>query len=87
MDQSVKMTSGPLNVLPHIIVAVEIKHVGHEIKSILIVLYFSIEASQIEAVGQVIFVDFAEIFVATRGDKLNVRQVSGSGPIGSIANV
>jgi hypothetical protein len=36
----------------------------------LVVLNFGVEAGKIESVGEVVFVDFAEVLVATGGDKL-----------------
>ena len=64
------MTSRLLDLLAHLIVAVEIEHIGHKIQSILIVLHLSVEASEIEAVRQVILVDLAEVLVAARGYEL-----------------
>lgn len=36
----------------------------------MVVLDFGVEASEIEAVGQVLFVDFAKVLISSRGDKL-----------------
>lgn len=37
----------------------------------MIVLDIGIEAGEVEAVGQVVFVDFAEVLVSSRGDELH----------------
>jgi hypothetical protein len=52
-----------LYLFPHIIVAVEVEDVGYEVERILVVLDFSVEAREVETVGEVFFVDFAEILV------------------------
>ena len=42
----------------------------------MIILYLRIEACKVEAVGEIVFVDFAEVFVAAGGDKLEDKTVS-----------
>lgn len=42
----------------------------------LVVVDLYVEAGEIEAVGQVLFVNFAKVFIATGGDKLNHEYVS-----------
>ena len=59
------MTSRFLDLLAHIIVAVEIEDIRDKIESVLVVLDIGVEAGEVEAVGEVVFVDFAEVFVAT----------------------
>lgn len=59
------MTGALLDLLAHVVVDFHIKDIGHEIKRILIVLHFRVQAGEIEAVGQVVFVDFAEVLVAS----------------------
>jgi hypothetical protein len=54
-----------LDLFPHIIVAVEVEHVRYEVECILVVLNFGIQASEVEAIGEVFFVDFAEVFVSS----------------------
>ncbi len=68
------MTSGFLNLLAHVIIAIKVEDVGDKVKSILIVLDVGVEAGEIEAVGQVVFVNLAEILVAAGGDKLEHRR-------------
>ena len=60
------MSSRLLDLLPHIIVAVEVKKVRDEIQSILIELNFGVETSQVESIRQVLFVNLAEVLVAAR---------------------
>ncbi len=74
MHQPVEMTSGFLNLLAHVIIAIKVEDVGDKVKSILIVLDVGVEAGEIEAVGQVVFVNLAEILVAAGGDELEPRR-------------
>lgn len=53
-----------LYLFPHVIVAVKVEDVGHEVKRILVVLHFGVEAGKVEPIGQVFFVDLAEVFVS-----------------------
>lgn len=76
MDKTVKVPSRLFDLLPHIIVAFYIKHVGDKVQGMLIVLHFGIERCQVEAVREVFFVNVTEILVATGVDKLNVFTVS-----------
>lgn len=71
MHQAVEMTSGLLNLLPKIVISIKVEDVGHQIKCILIVRDLGVEPGQVEAIGQVILVNLAEILVAPRGDKLS----------------
>lgn len=59
-----------LDLVTHIIIAVEVKHVSDKIKSVLVVLNICIESRQIEPVCEVVFVDFAIVFIASRRDEL-----------------
>ncbi len=59
-----------LDLLPHIIVTVKVKDISDEVKSILIILDIRIEPSKVEAIREIVFVDLAEIFVASRRDEL-----------------
>lgn len=70
MDQAVQMPSRLLNLLPHIVIAVQVKDVSNEVKGILVVLNVGIESGQVEAVREVVFIDFTEILVASRRDEL-----------------
>ena len=70
MHQAIQMPCRFLNLLAHIIVAVEIEDVGHEVERVLVVLDIGVETREVEAVGEVIFVDLAEVFVAFYRDEL-----------------
>jgi hypothetical protein len=63
--QTVQMPRRLLNLFPHIVVAVEVEDIRDEVEGILVVLDFGIEARQVEAVGEVFFVDLAEVLVAS----------------------
>ena len=53
-----------LNLFPHLIVAVEVEHVGDQVERVLVVLYFGVQAREVEAISKVLLVDLAEIFVS-----------------------
>lgn len=61
-----------LNGLPHIIIAVQVEDIGHEIQRILIVLDLGVESREIKSIGEVVFVNFAEVLVTARGDELGM---------------
>lgn len=65
MYQSVEMPSGFLYLLSHVVVAVEVKHIGNQIEGILIVLNLGVEAGQVESVCEVFFVDLAKVLIAS----------------------
>lgn len=68
-----------LDGLAHVIVTVEIEDVGDEVQRILIVLDLGVEACEVEAVRQVVLIDFAKVLVAARRDELQ-SSVSISNP-------
>lgn len=70
VDETVQVPGGFFYRLPHLVVAVEIKDVRDEVKSILVVLNFRVEAGKVEAIRQVVLVDLAKILVAARRYKL-----------------
>jgi hypothetical protein len=70
------MPRGLLNLFPLIIVAIQIKNVRHQIKRILVVLDLCIQTRQVEPIGQIVFVDFAKVLVASRGYKLILQSVT-----------
>lgn len=76
MYQTVEMSCRLLDRLSHLIVAIKIEHIRNKIQGVLIVLHLSLQTRQIESVGKVVFVDLAEIFVASRGDELHQSAVS-----------
>lgn len=70
MYKAVKVSSALFNLLTHVIVDLHVEDVGNEIQCILVILDFGVEAGQVEAVGQIILIDFAKIFIAARRDEL-----------------
>jgi hypothetical protein len=56
--------------LPHVVVHFHIEHIRDQVQSILVVLDFCVQASQVETIREVVLVDFAEVLVATRGNEL-----------------
>ena len=70
MHETIEVTSGLLDVLTHVILAVEIEDVGDQVEGVLVVVDFGVEASEVEAVGEIFFVDFAEVLVAAGGNEL-----------------
>ena len=56
--------------LSHIIVAVEVKNICDQVQSIIIILNFCVETSQIEPVRQVLLVDLAKVFISSNADEL-----------------
>ena len=64
------MTSGFLNGFAHFIFAVEIEDIVDEVKSMLVVVNFGVEAGEIEAVGEILLVNLAKVFIAAVGDEL-----------------
>jgi hypothetical protein len=63
VDETVEVTGGLLDLLAHVVFAVEVEDICDKIEGVLVVLNFGVEAGKIEAVGQVFFVDLAEVFV------------------------
>jgi hypothetical protein len=61
---------GLLNLIPCIVLAVEIEDIRHEVERMAVVIDLRIEPSQVEPVGQVLLVDFAKVLVAARGYEL-----------------
>lgn len=54
-----------LNLFAHIIVAVKVEDVGYEVQGILVVLDFGVQAREVEAVGEVFFVNLAKVLVSS----------------------
>ena len=63
--------------LPHVVVDLHVKDVRDQIQCILVILYFGVEASEIEAVCQIVLIDLAKVFIPSRGYKLN-RKLAGA---------
>ena len=66
MDQAVEMARRLFDLLPHLIIAVKVEDISDKVESILVILDIGVQAREIEAIGQVILVDFAEVLIATR---------------------
>lgn len=64
MHEAVEVPGRLLNGLAHLIVALEIEDIGDEVQCVLIVLNFGVETRQVEPIGKVVLVDFAEVLVA-----------------------
>ncbi len=71
MNQTVEVSRRLFNLLAHVIVAVQVKDVRDQIKGILVVLDVGVEACQVEAVREVVFVNFAKVFIAAGRYKLS----------------
>lgn len=70
MHETVEVACGLLDLLSHVVVHFEVEHVCYEVEGILVVLDFGVEGCEIEAVGEIFFVDIAEILVAFAVDEL-----------------
>ena len=70
MDKAVQVTGRFLDLLTHFIIAVEVKDIVDEIQRVLVVLHVGVDSRQIEAVGQVFFVDLTKVLVAAGRDEL-----------------
>lgn len=66
MYETVEVARRLLYSLPHIVVTVEIEDIGDQIKSILVVLDFRVQARQVETICQIVLVDFTEVLIAPR---------------------
>lgn len=66
MHESVEVSGTLLNLLTHVVVDLHVKDIGHQIKRVLVVLNFRVEASEVETIGQVVFVDLAIVLIAAR---------------------
>lgn len=70
MDQPVEMTGRFLNLFTQIIIGIKVKHIRHEVESILVIGNFGVQASEVEPIRQVVLVDFTEVLISPRRDKL-----------------
>ena len=64
MHEAVEVPRRFLDGFPHIVVDVHVEDVRDEVERILIIGYFGIKAGEVEAIGQVVFVDLAEVLVS-----------------------
>ena len=65
MHQPVQMPCRLLDGFAHLIVAIQVEDIGDKVEGILVVLNLGVEARQVEAVGQVVFVNLAKVLVAS----------------------
>lgn len=66
VHQAVQVSCALLDCLPHLIVAIEVEDIGDEVERVLVVLHLRVEPGEVEAVGQVVLVDLAEVLIAAR---------------------
>lgn len=64
------MASRLLDLLPHLIITIEIEDICDEVESVLVILDIGVEACEVEAVGKVVLVNFTKVLIATRRDEL-----------------
>lgn len=64
------MASALLDLLAHIVVDFHVEDIGDEVEGILVILNFGIKPGKVKAIGKVVFINLAEVFVATTGQKL-----------------
>jgi hypothetical protein len=50
MDEAVEMSCALLDLFAHVVVDFHVEDVGHEVERILVVLYFRVKASKVEAI-------------------------------------
>ena len=70
------MASRLLNLLPHLVVTVEIEDICDEVKSVLVILDVGVEPREVEAVGKVVLVNFTKVLIATRRDELDNKMLA-----------
>jgi hypothetical protein len=70
VHQPVQVPGGLLDLLAHLVVALDVEHVGDELERVLVVLDLRVEPRQVEAVRQVVLVDVAEVLVAAARQEL-----------------
>ena len=76
VNQTVEMPGRFFDLLPHVIVTVEVEDIGDKVESVLVVLNISVESRQIEAVCEVVFVNLTVVFVAPRRNELSSKNIS-----------
>jgi hypothetical protein len=63
MYQAIQMPRRLFDLFPHVIVTVEVEDICNKVERILVVLDFGVQTREVEAIGEVFFVDFAEVFI------------------------
>ena len=64
VDQAVQVAGAAFDLLAHVVVDFHIEDIGDEIEGMLVVVDVRVKAGEVEAVGEIVFVDLAEVFVA-----------------------
>jgi hypothetical protein len=65
MYQAIQMPCRLLYLFPHVIVTLKVEDICNKVERVLVVLDFGIEAGKVEAIGKILFVDFAKVLVST----------------------
>lgn len=73
VNKAVQMPRRLLDGVAHLIVAVDVEGVRHQVQRVLVVLDLGVKARQVEAVHDVVLVDLAKVFVAAGGEELRAR--------------
>lgn len=63
MHQAIQMPRRFFDRLPHVVIAIEVEHISHQVEGILVVLDVRVKAREVEAVGKVVFIYLAEVLV------------------------
>jgi hypothetical protein len=63
MNQAIEVTGGLFDLLAQIIVGVKIENVRHKVKGVLVVGNLGVQPGEVKPIGQVVLVDFAEVFI------------------------
>lgn len=80
MHQTVKVPCRLLDGLSHLIIAVEVEDIRNQIEGILVVLNLGVQASQVEPVREIFFIDFAEVLITAGRDELQQDELADSPP-------
>jgi hypothetical protein len=64
------VSGGFFNGFAHFILTVEVEDIVDKVEGVLVVVNFGVQAGEVEAVGQVFFVDLTEVFITAGGDEL-----------------
>jgi hypothetical protein len=63
MYQAVEVSRRFFNRFSHLILAVEIEDICHQVERVLVILDIGVEAREVETIGEVLLVNFAKILV------------------------
>jgi len=64
VDEAVKVSRAFFYLLSHSIIHFDVEDVCDEVQRILVILHLCIQACQVEAIRQVVFIDFAKVLIA-----------------------